>query len=133
TLDPGSRMVIAVLSAANTMQFKRRLNEDARPTNSDISQSSGDNTTRPVWGRLVAKTKDNVTSVIGDFAEGDKTPAARDWKPMGDATSEDSGGGDLAKFKNFAPMPYVGMCWTSHKEGSMADVTVDHFTIKPAK
>jgi hypothetical protein len=133
TLDPGSRMVIAVISAANSMQFKRRLVENARPTNSDISQSSGDNTTRPVWSRLVAKTKDNVTSVIGYIAEGSKTPGASDWVPMGDATSEDSGGGDLAKFKNFAPMPYVGMCWTAHQEGAEADVTVDNFTIKPAQ
>jgi hypothetical protein len=133
TLDPGSRMVIAVLSAANTMQFKRRLVENARPTNSDIAQSSGDNTTRPVWGRLVAKTTNDVTSVIGYIAEGANTPKAADWKPMGDPASEDSGGGDLAKFKNFSKMPYVGMCWTSHKEGSSADVTVDNFVIKPAQ
>jgi hypothetical protein len=129
TLDPGSRMITCVLSAANTMQFKRRLVENARPTNSDIGQSSGDNTTRPVWGRLVRKGN----KFTGYFAEGAKTPAASDWQPLGDLSSEASGGGGAATINDFAQMPYVGMCWTSHQEGTPADVTVDNFTIKPAQ
>jgi hypothetical protein len=129
TLDPGSRMVIGVLSAANTIQFKRRLVENQRPTNTDVSQSSGDNTTRPVWGRLVRKGD----KFIGYFAEGANTPAASNWQPMGNPDSEDSGGGAAATIKNFSKMPYVGMCWTAHKEGAIADVLVDNFTIKPAQ
>jgi hypothetical protein len=129
TLDPGSRMVVCALSAANTMQFKRRLAENARPTNSDIKQSSGDDTMRPVWGRLVRKG-DTFT---GYFAEGANTPAASDWQPLGDPTSEASGGGDLATIKGFAPMPYVGMYACAAKEGAVAELIVDNFTIKPAQ
>jgi hypothetical protein len=135
TLDPGSRMVMVQLSAAKTMQFKRRLVENQRPRNTDIGQSSGDNTTRPIWGRLVRK-KDAATGMdtfTGYFAEGAKTPAASDWQPLGDVTSEAAGGGDLATFKDFAPMPYVGLSMFAATEGDVSEAVVDNLTIKPAQ
>jgi len=120
TLDPGSRMAMAILSAANTMQFKRRLVYNQRPTNSDASQGGGDNTARPEWSRIVRKG-DTFTAY---FADGAATPKDSDWQPMGDPNTDTIPG--------FAKTPYVGMAWTAHKEGAVADVKVDNFTIKAA-
>jgi len=120
TLDPGSRMAMAIISAANTMQFKRRLVYNQRPTNSDASQGGGDNTARPEWSRIVRKG-DTFTAY---FADGAATPKDSDWQPMGDPNTDTIPG--------FAKTPYVGMAWTAHKEGAVADVKVDNFTIKAA-
>jgi hypothetical protein len=117
TLDPGSRMAIAVISAANTMQFKRRHVEFQRPINNDSSQSSGDNTTRPVSSRIVR----NGDEFSAFFSEDD----GQTWEPMGDVNP--------ITIPNFAKTPYVGQIWCSHEEGTMAEVVVDHFEIKPAQ
>jgi hypothetical protein len=128
TLDPGSPMVIGILAANNPMQFKRRFFQNERPHNTSVTQSSGDNTTRPLWGRLVRKG--NVFT--GYYAERANTPAAADWKPMGDPTATDDSS-NISTMNNIGPMPYVGMTWTAHSEGMVAEVVVDNVVIKPAQ
>jgi hypothetical protein len=130
TLDPGSPMVIGVIAsgASNAMQFKRRLFQNERPHNSSVNQSGGDDSVRPVWSRLVRKG--NVFT--GYFAEGANTPAAADWQPMGDPTATDDTS-NISTINNIGPMPYVGMCWTAHSEGMVAEAVVDNFVIKPAQ
>src|SRR5437667_12436440 len=53
TLDPGSRMVIALVARTNAMEFKRRRMAYQEPTNTDVSRS--DNTARPVTMRVVRR------------------------------------------------------------------------------
>jgi hypothetical protein len=115
TLDTGSRMAIAVISAANAMQFKRRRVEFQRPVNSESNRD--DNTVRPVSARLVRKG-DTFSAF---YSEDD----GKIWQPMGDP--------NMDTLQGFAKMPYVGMTWSAHQEGFIADVAVDNFVIKPAQ
>jgi len=128
TLDPGSPMVIGILASNNPMQFKRRFFQNERPHNSSVSQSGGDNSTRPIWGRLVRKGN----TFTGYYAEGSATPIDASWQPMGDPSATDDTS-NISTINNIGPMPYVGMCWTAHSEGMVGEAVVDNFVIKPAQ
>jgi hypothetical protein len=120
SLDPGSRMVISLVSNANGMQFKRRRVAYQQPTNTTATRS--DNTARPVTLRLIRR---------GDYFESYYSEDdGATWQEIGDRTSTSLTATSVDTISGFAKMPYVGIALSAHAEGLITEADIDHIVIR---
>jgi hypothetical protein len=115
--DSASRFLMAQISRANELQFKRRTVQYATPTNTGLSRD--DNEARPVSTRLVRKG-----NTFQAFYSEDNGAT---WETLGDdETSKQT-------IDGFSSMPLVGIALAAHTEGEVSEVTIDNIVIKPAQ
>src|SRR5262249_6746133 len=105
SLDSGSRFAMAQLAATNALQFKRRNNAYAPPTNTDVNRD--DNTVRPITMELIRK---------GDKFSAFYTEEGKAKTNLGDPDTLD----------NFAKTPYVGLFLSGHTEGEYSEADIDN-------
>jgi hypothetical protein len=120
--DAGSRFVLAQISRANQLQFKRRRIQYATPTNTGLDRD--DNEKRPVSARLVRKGN----TFQAYYSEDNGAT----WKDLGDPSITDPGDSTSSKdtLDNFASTPLVGIALTAHAEGQVTEATIDQIVIK---
>jgi hypothetical protein len=125
TLDAGSRFVMAQIASTSQLQFKRREQQYATPTNTGVDRS--DNTARPVTMRIVRKGD----TFQGFYSEDD----GKTWTDLGDPTVGDPGSGTGSKdtLPGFSKTPWVGIALSGHTEGEFSEADVDHIVIKAAQ
>jgi hypothetical protein len=125
TLDAGSRFVMAQIAATQVLQFKRREQQYATPTNTGVARN--DNTARPVTMRVVRKGD----LFHGYYSEDD----GKTWKDLGDPTVGDPGSSTGSKdtLTGFSKTPWVGIALSGHTEGEFTEADIDHIVIKQAQ